>query len=117
MKKLLAAVMASGLLFGGAAVAHAAGNAGPNGNNDHGLCTAYFNGQKKGWGEGNPPGFDDLVAAADEAGNGDGTASPSEVYDYCLAYGIGGNPAHGRYPGCFDGDQNGNGDPCDDTAA
>lgn len=122
MKKLLAAVMASGLLFGGAAVAHAAGNAGPNGNNDHGLCTAYFNGQKNGHDKHGSPGpFAALEGTAADA-DGDGTpGEPSDVYSYCggVEGMVGGNPAHGRYTCVLDSDPNtqGNQSTCEDNPA
>ncbi len=102
MKKLLAAVAAAGLLTAGAGLAQAA--PGPNGHNDHGLCTAYFNGQKTGWEKKGaaPAPFAALEAVADD---GDSNSSVTQdVYDYCTAVegGIGGNPQHGRYPSCFD---------------
>lgn len=83
---------------------------GPNGNNEKGLCTAYFNGQKKGHdnenaggngnGNGRQPGEypGPFQALVDEAGD-DG------VYAYCEEYGIEGNPGeNGRFTECFDGD-------------
>jgi hypothetical protein len=99
MRKLLAAVMATGLMFGGAfAIAEAA--PGPNGNNDHGLCTAFFNGQKKGHDKnGNPPPFAALIEAADD--DDEDTPPAEDVYNYCQAAGIGGNPENGRYPEYF----------------
>ena len=43
---------------------------GPNGSNEHGLCTAYHNGNKNGWGKnGTPPpfvGLEDRAEAADQ---------------------------------------------------
>jgi hypothetical protein len=71
---------------------------------EHGQCTAYFNGHKNGWGEGHPPGFDDLVAAADSSDDGNPTTL-QELFDYCTGYGIGGNPdQNGRFVDCFAGD-------------
>jgi hypothetical protein len=86
---------------------------GPNGHNNHGLCTAYFNGQKSGHDHSQPKPF---TALAEEAGDqdGDGDIDQSDVYAYCLDYGIGGQGSHGRYPECFDGDSDGDGDPCND---
>ena len=52
MKKRLA-VAAVALMFAGLGVSAAQAAPGPNGHNDHGICTAYFNGQKKGHEEGN----------------------------------------------------------------
>jgi hypothetical protein len=76
---------------------------GPNGNNDHGLCTAYFNGQKNGHDKHGSPGpFAALEEAADDGD--DNTSVAEDVYNFCQAAGIGGNPSHGRYPGCFDED-------------
>jgi hypothetical protein len=102
LKKLLIAAVAAGLMTTGANLAIAA--PGPNGNNDHGLCTAYFNGQKKGWEkkETLPPPFAALEKAADDGD--DDTSTQQDVYNYCTAVegGIGGNPEHGRYPSCFD---------------
>ena len=97
MKKRLA-VAAAALMFTGlgAGVVHAA--PGPNGHNDHGLCTAYFNGQKKGHDKNGSPG---PFAALEEKGD------TQAIYDYCsgLEKGIGGNgDQNGRFTGCFNGD-------------
>ena len=78
--------------------------------NTKGLCTAYFNGQKKGHEKGSPGPF----AALEEKG------SLQDVYDYCsgLEKGIGGNPdENGRFTDCFD-DSDGNPDTesCSDGA-
>jgi hypothetical protein len=93
---------------------------GPNGNNDHGLCTAYFNGQKNGHGEGEdqsnqPPPFQGLEDAsrdytnsdgednnhsgqADEPNEDDSLTDAENIYNYCNdAALIGGNPVHGRF--------------------
>ena len=101
MKQRLAVAIATLMFVGlGAGVVQAA--PGPNGNNDHGLCTAYFNGQKKGHdkeGHSSPPPF----AALDDANDNDIQA----IYDFCTGVdkGIGGNPEeNGRFPGCFNGD-------------
>src|SRR5258705_7614681 len=103
MKKLLAAALVAGLGFGGATLAVA--SPGPNGNNDHGLCTAYFNGQKNGWAKnGTPPPFQSLEDTANAQGNPNNSTTQN-VYDYCqnVDKGIGGNPANnGRFPSCFD---------------
>jgi hypothetical protein len=100
MRKLLATAMATGLMFVGAiTIAHA--DPGPNGHNDHGLCTAYFNGQKNGHDKnGNPPPFQALIDGASDGD--DSTPVEEDVYNYCQEFGIGGNPEHGRYPGLFD---------------
>ena len=99
VKKLLLAAAAAVLLTTGAGAAIAA--PGPNGNNDHGLCTAYFNGQKNGHDKGSPKPFAALEAVADDGD--DDTSVAQDVYNYCQAAGIGGNPGqNGRYPSCFD---------------
>lgn len=95
--------MTAGLFIGGAAFAQAA--PGPNGHNDHGLCTAYFNGQKKGWEkkDASPAPFAALERAADD-GDSD-TSVTQDVFNYCngVAKGISGNPEeNGRFPSCFD---------------
>ena len=84
---------------------------GPNGNNHHGLCTAYFNGQKKGHDKhGSPPPFAALEAAAEEA--------EMSVFEWCSSSennpkGIGGNPDdNGRFPECFDDDDSTGNDAC-----
>lgn len=103
MRKLLAAAMTAALMTAGASVALAA--PGPNGNNDHGLCTAYFNGQKNGWDKKGSPGpFAALEAVADDGD--DDTSQTQDVYNYCsqVEKGIGGNPEQGRFPSCFDDD-------------
>ena len=98
MRKLLATLMAAGLMSGGA-LAIAQAEPGPNGNNNHGLCTAYFNGQKKGHGDEGPPPFEALEDAADDSD--DGTSPAEDVFNSCQEFGIGGNPEHGRYPERF----------------
>ena len=130
-KIILGAFTALFLLVGFTGGAFAAkgedqGKAGPNGKNDHGLCTAYFNGQKKGHDKNGQPGpFSALEAYAEENAprnndddNDNDVTGPSAVYDYCnsLPKGIGGNPdENGRYTECFDGDSDDNDtDPCND---
>ena len=100
MKKLLLAAATAALLTTGAGAAIAA--PGPNGNNDHGLCTAYFNGQKTGHDKHGSPGpFAALEQAADDGD--DDTSTAQDVYNYCQAAGIGGNPdENGRFTSCFD---------------
>jgi len=100
MRKLIASALVATSMFIGVGIAQADKPADPG--KEHGQCTAAFNGQKNGWGTGHPPGFNDLYDAADQAGNDDGTTTTQELYDYCLAYGIGGQPDHGRYATCFD---------------
>ena len=113
MKKFLIATALAALVTAGAGmgISQAKGGGNGQGNSDHGLCTAYFNGQKNGWAKnGTPPPFQNLETRADQsAGNNDGTATTQEVADFCDGM-VGGNPAHGRYPGCFDNDDN---TPCE----
>ena len=111
MKKLIGLLVVVLMAGGGAGAALAAPpegkGPGPNGKNDHGLCTAYFNGQKKGHDGGSPGPFGALEDEADksESGNDDGETTPQEVYDFCIAVdkGIGGNPGeNGRFQECFE---------------
>lgn len=103
MKKLLAAA-SLGLLLAGGTVVGATAAPGPNGHNDHGLCTAYFNGQKTGHDKHGSPGpFAALEQAADDSDSN--TSMTQDVYNFCTGVekGIGGNPdQNGRFPGCFD---------------
>lgn len=121
MKKVI--IVALGVLaMLAAAIGVSNAEPGPNGHNDHGLCTAYFNGQKVGHGPGedtdDPPPFQGLedrgeqYTQTDSAPNNDndrdGTpndANESEeltdaenIFNYCNDGGlIGGNPEHGRF--------------------
>lgn len=84
MKKRIATVFAATLVMstGVVGLAHAA--PGPNGSNNHGLCTAYYNGSPTGQDHKHKAGpFVALEQAADQAGNGDGTASADEVAAFC----------------------------------
>lgn len=104
-------------LFGASAAL--AGEPGPNGHNDHGLCTAYFNGQKVGHGPGedtdDPPPFQGLEDAAEVYTDNDGADNDRDgetdegdeseqltdaenIFNYCNDLSvIGGNPEHGRF--------------------
>ena len=107
MRKVLAIgfVAASFASVMGVAVAEP----GPNGNNNHGLCTAFFNGQKNGHGRPEdggtaPPPFQSLYETAQEDAPRNNDDDPDNdvsgidaVINYCLQYGIQGNPDHGRY--------------------
>ena len=104
-KRLIALLIVVILGVAGFAVA----DPGPNGSNNHGLCTAFFNGSENGQAhKRNAPPF---VALAREVGenngvddDGDGDtdeegemAGPSEVWSWCMdpennPKGIGGNP-------------------------
>lgn len=104
---LIAALMMMGL-FG---VSQATAEPGPNGSNEKGLCTAYFNGQKNGHdqdgdGRSDPGPFGALEDDAEEQdnatpGNEDlegETPIYSDVFEFCNKFGIGGQPEHnGRY--------------------
>jgi hypothetical protein len=99
MRKLLASAVIATTMFGGMAVAQAQKPTQPG--RDHGLCTAFFNGQKKGHDKNGEPGpFADLLAAHD--GDSD-AAALQDLYNYCTTVGIGGQPGqNGRYTDCFD---------------
>lgn len=95
MKKLLAAG-ALGLLLAGGSLTAALAAPGPNGHNNHGLCTAYFNGSDTGQAHKRQAGpFQALEQTADD---GDSNTSPAQdVWNWCNdtannAKGIGGNP-------------------------
>jgi hypothetical protein len=112
---LLAALMMMGL-FGAAS---ATADPGPNGSNEKGLCTAYFNGQKKGHdkdGDGrtdNARAFQGLEAAGeayDAANGGNDEDLPDEqqlsddVFEFCDQFGIMGQPEqNGRFD-CREGE-------------
>lgn len=124
---LVLAFMLTGL-FATVGVADHGDGPGPNGSNDKGLCTAYFNGQKKGHEKqqeknGSYPGpFQALQDHAEDESGGDYEGEEA-VYWYCAmregAPGIGGNPDHnGRWectedengdPSCEENDAPGNG--------
>lgn len=91
MKRTLVSAAVLALLAGGAGVATA--GPGPNGNNNHGLCTAYFAGSETGQeNKRKAPPFKALEEAADQAdtGNQDGASTEDEVMAFCEAF-LGGN--------------------------
>jgi hypothetical protein len=119
-KALLAAVVAV-LMLGGLSIAQA--EPGPNGSNDHGLCTAYFNGQKNGHDKNGQPGpfqaLEDTSRAytdsdgvdndgdgqVDEDGENQDLSAAENVFYYCdNTSAIGGNPDHGRFTCVADSD-------------
>jgi hypothetical protein len=109
MKKFLAVLMAAaGLLF--VAAGFASAEPGPNEHNEHGLCTAYFNGQKNGHEEGNGPGpFGVLEDESTDDGSNedldDEKQVSDDVFEFCDEFGIGGNPEeNGRFD-CRDGEE------------
>ena len=138
MRKMIAgAITALLLMFGFVAGATAAPREepgpGPNGSNDHGLCTAYFNGQKNGHNKDDKPSPGPFAAleedTEDDGSNEDrpGESSiASDVFEYCNTIGIGGNPEqNGRFD-CRTNDEKdgtprdedpstGPGDPAGDT--
>jgi len=99
-KKLFVLAVALLMATGGGGVA-LAGHGGDHEPQDHGLCTAYFNGQKKGHDKKDeyPPPFKDL---AERATDGDSSTPVQEdIGNFCGDL-TGGNPEHGRYPQCFE---------------
>lgn len=121
-KRLLALVIV--VILGVAGFAGA--DPGPNGSNNHGLCTAYFNGSETGQShKRNAPPF---VALAREVGNSDGMdndgdgqtdegdemAGPEGIWDWCMdpennPKGIGGNPDDPNEEGDTSGNSAGHG--------
>jgi hypothetical protein len=123
----LAALFLVGSAFGVQAAPPEDKGPGPNGNNDHGLCTAYFNGQKKGHDKNGQPGpFAALTEHAEEQHPNNNDDDPNNdvrgtqaVFDYCsgVEKGIGGNPdENGRYTDCFTDDDGEAGNDCTDGA-
>ena len=121
MRKFIIAGVASLLTLvsiAGLAQAKSGGGSGPN----HGQCTAYYNGQKKGWSKNGTPGpflaLESNAENAEKDANGNDPDSNSEtnsnevasdVFNYCdgAAGNIGGNPdQNGRYASCFGTDAN-----------
>ncbi len=105
MKRVLAALFGAALLVSGFGVVNANAEPGPNGKNDKGLCTAYFNGQKKGHDkhDSQPGPFSALEDHSEENAprnnddDDDNDVTGTEaIFDYCNGM-IGGNPDHGRF--------------------
>jgi hypothetical protein len=108
MKRVLAILFGAAVLFAGFGVADVSAAPGPNGSNDHGLCTAYFNGQKNGHTEGEGPGpFGTLEDVSEDDGTDEEedpdngvigeTRVASDVRERCDGL-IGGNPElNGRF--------------------
>lgn len=107
MKRILTIVSAFAIALGGAAAATAEKPADPG--REHGLCTAFFNGQKNGHEKQDqyPGPFQELL---DGAG---GTVN--DLYLWCQAFGIGGNEDNGRWD-CTIDDGGTPDDSTDDTA-
>jgi hypothetical protein len=116
-KRILAVALAASI-FTGAGLSIAAAAPGPNGKNDHGICTAYFNGQKKGHGgddDRQPPPFqaledtsreytdndgadNDRDGEVDEEGENESLSDAENIFNFCNdTTVIGGNPEHGRF--------------------
>ncbi|MFP5322979.1 MAG: hypothetical protein ACLGIC_14205 [Acidimicrobiia bacterium] len=124
-KKILATLSAAFMMLGlfGVAGAQAAPpegkGPGPNGNDDKGLCTAYFNGQKKGHdkdGDGatdsarafqgleEAAGENDSQTPGNEEEENDETDISDDVFEFCSEIGIMGNPEqNGRFD-CREGE-------------
>jgi hypothetical protein len=137
LKKTLVAFVV--VLLAGLGLSFAQAEPGPNDHNEHGLCTAYFNGQKNGKSDEAGP----FVALEDTAreytdnddvdndGNGtvdDGDNTPDNpdddennqlsaaenIYNYCSnVTTIGGNEDNGRYDCVLDTDPNTDGNQTD----
>jgi hypothetical protein len=84
VKRLVISSSIAALVAGGAGFAFA-GQPGPNGHNDYGLCQAYFAGSANGQAHKHQAGpFQALEATADQTvGNKDGTGTADEVAQYC----------------------------------
>lgn len=105
-KMILGALAAITLVLSGGAFA-AQAEPGPNGNNEKGLCTAYFNGQKKGHdkdgdGRSNPKPFAALEDDAEDDGENEDLEPEQQisddVFEFCDQFGIMGNPEeNGRF--------------------
>lgn len=97
MKKVIASAIAAVALAGGTAVMASAAP-GPNGHNNHGLCTAYFNGSATGQAHKHDAG--PFVALEQAADDGNSNTSPEQdVWTWCNdtannPKGIGGNPTN-----------------------
>jgi hypothetical protein len=106
VKKRIAAATMAASLFVGAGLGIATADEGTK--NDHGICTAYFNGQKSGHDKKAEPG---PFAELEETGD------IQAIYDYCsgLEKGIGGSPdENGRFTDCFTDTNDDASDDCTD---
>lgn len=84
MQKRLAIIFAATLVMGSGAMGLAHAAPGPNGSNNRGLCTAYYNGSPTGQLHKHKAGpFVALEKAADQAGNNDGTTTADEMAAFC----------------------------------
>jgi hypothetical protein len=120
MKRVLAMLLGATVLFAMFGATTGAAAPGPNGNNDHGLCTAYFNGQKNGHTEGEGPGpfgvLEDESADPEDSDDEDLVDEQQvsdDVFERCNGL-IGGNPEHnGRFDCSDDEDDKKAGTPRD----
>lgn len=113
MRKMILGVLTTLFLVSGASAAVAGhqenDGPGPNGHNEKGLCTAYFNGQKNGHEEGDGPGpFGALEDEATDDGSDENREDErqvsDDVFEFCDQYGIMGNPEeNGRFD-CREGE-------------
>ena len=108
MKKRLA-VAAAALMFAGLGASVVQAAPGPNDKNNHGLCTAYFNGQKEGHNKGGKASPAPFAAL-------EGERTLQEIFDFCGgAEGIGGNPdENGRFTQCFTNSDDDDTNDCED---
>ena len=116
MKKIVVTAILTVMLATVAGTFGVQADPGPNGSNEHGLCTAYFNGQKNGHDKNGQPGpfqalEDTSRAYTDSDGvdnDGDGEideenenqdlSAAENVFHFCSDNTtIGGNPTHGRF--------------------
>lgn len=119
--KLGASLIAALMMFGMFGVSVAQADPDPEGPAKKGLCTAYFNGQKKGHDKHGSPGpFAALEDAADEddghddADSGDRLETATDVYAFCDGL-VGGNQDHGRFDCSGDAGDDGVAGTDDDT--
>jgi hypothetical protein len=110
MKRILTIVSAFAIALGGAAVA--TGAPGPNDSNNHGLCTALFNGSQQGQENKQQAGpFATLISEAVDgpSDEDDQGGSLTDAWDWCQAFGIGGQPDDPTTPENDGNGQNGKG--------
>lgn len=90
-KRLIALLIVVILGVAGFAVA----DPGPNGHNNHGLCTALFNGSENGQAHKRKAGpFATLIANSPDGPSDDDNqgGSLTDAWDWCQQFGVGGNP-------------------------
>lgn len=123
MKKQLLALLGGATLVAGGAMGVAFAAPGPNGHNNHGLCTAYFNGSENG--RSNKAKAGPFVALENAANARDGQDNDDDgqtdeadeiqraVWDFCTGAsnpkGVGGNPENPYTEGADGNGKNGRG--------